>query len=174
MASFMDRVVGAAKLDVRTYEEVEADTTATGQAVAVVVLSSLAAGIGSGEGRYIVGAIGALVGWFIWAFLCYVIGTKLLPEANTKADVGELLRTLGFAAAPGILRVFGFIPILGWLVMLVVGIWMLATMVVAVRQALDYTSTLRAVGVCIVGWLVLVIWGIFMAGLIGGTAALFG
>jgi len=174
MASFMDRVVGAAKLDVRTYEEVEADTSATGQAMAVVVLSSVAAGIGSGEGRYIIGAIGALVGWFVWAFLCYVIGTKLLAEAQTKGDVGELLRTIGFAAAPGILRVFGFLPIIGWLVMLVTGIWVLATTVVAVRQALDYTSTLRAVGVCIVGWLVLAVWGIFVAGLIGGGAALFG
>jgi hypothetical protein len=174
MASFMDRVVGAAKLDVRIYEEVETDTTATGQALVVVVLSSVAAGIGSGEGRYILGAVGALVGWFIWAFLCYVIGTKLLPEANTKADVGELLRTIGFAASPGILRVFGIIPVLGWLVMLVTGLWMLATTVVAVRQALDYTSTMRAVGVCLVGWLVLVIWGIFMAGVIGGTTALFG
>ena len=174
MASFMDRVVGAAKLDVRTYEEVEADTTATGQAMAVVVLSSVATGIGSGEGRYIMGALGALVGWFIWAFLCYVIGTKLLPGPNTKADVGELLRTIGFASAPGMLRVFGIIPLVGWIVMLVTGIWVLVTTVVAVRQALDYTSTMRAIGVCIVGWLVLVIWGLFMAGLFGGAAALFG
>ncbi|MGD8727128.1 MAG: hypothetical protein PVH40_05755 [Gemmatimonadales bacterium] len=174
MTSFMDRVIGAAKLDVRIYEEVEADTTATGQAMAVVVLSSIAAGIGSGEGRYVIGAIGALLGWGLWAFLCYVIGTKLLPEANTKADVGELLRTIGFAASPGILRVFGVLPLIGWLVMLVTGLWMLASTVVAVRQALDYTSTLRAVGVCIVGWLVLVTWGIFVALFVGGTTALFG
>ena len=174
MASFMDRVVGAARLDVRTYEEVEADGTATGQAMAVVVLSSVAAGIGSGEGRLLLGALGALVGWFLWAFLCYVIGTKLLPEAQTRGDVGELLRTIGFASAPGILRVFGFLPLVGGLIMLVTGVWMLATTVVAVRQALDYTSTLRAIGVCIVGWLVLVIWALLVAGVIGGGALLFG
>jgi hypothetical protein len=174
MASFMDRVVGAAKLDVRTYEEVEADPGAVWQAVAVVVLSSVAAGIGSGEGQLIVGALGALLAWLIWAFLTFVIGTKLLPQPQTEADVGQLLRTVGFAASPGLLRVFGFIPLIGGVVMLVVSIWMLASMVVAVRQALDYTSTWRAVGVCVVGWIVVVLWALIIGGLVGGGALLSG
>ncbi len=174
MASFMDRVVGAAKLDVRTYEEVEADSGAVWQAVAVVVLSSIAAGIGSGEGQLIIGALGALLAWLIWAFLTFVIGTKLLPQPQTEADVGQLLRTVGFAASPGLLRVFGFIPVIGGLVMLVVSIWMLASMVVAVRQALDYTSTWRAVGVCVVGWIVVVLWALIVGGLVGGGALLSG
>jgi hypothetical protein len=157
MANIQDRIIRAAKLDARLYEEVEADREATGQAMAVVVMSALAAGIGSlgsgGPFGIVVGTILALVGWLIWAFLTYFIGTRLLPEPQTKADFGELLRTIGFASAPGLLRVFGVLPGLGALVFLVAGIWMLVAMVIAVRQALDYTSTSRAVGVCLIGWL---------------------
>lgn len=163
MATFTQRMIGAAKLDVHTYEEVETDTTAFGQAMAVVILSSVAAGIGM-AGRQqamglLAGTVGGLVGWFIWAWLTYFIGTRLLPMPQTHADWGQLLRTTGFAASPGILRVLGFIPVLGALVFFAVGIWMLAAFVVAVRQALDYTSTLRAVGVCLIGW---IIYGILM------------
>jgi len=157
MANIQDRIIRAAKLDARLYEEVEADREATGQAMAVVVMSALAAGIGSlgsgGPFGIVVGTILALVGWLIWAFLTYFIGTRLLPEPQTKADYGELLRTIGFASAPGLLRVFGIVPGLAPLVFLVAGIWMLVAMVIAVRQALDYTSTSRAVGVCLIGWL---------------------
>ena len=158
MASFTDRMIGAAKLDVGVYEEVEADTGATGQAMGVVLLSSVAGGIGSvglgagGIGGVVVGGIAALIGWASWAFLTYLIGTRLLAEPQTRADVRELLRTLGFAQSPGLARILGVIPILGPLVLLVVSIWMFVAMVIAVRQALDYTSTMRAVGVCVVGW----------------------
>ena len=116
MASFVARMVGAARLDPAMYEEVEADRTATGQALAVVALSSLASGIGgiaAGEQGFIGGLIVGLVGWVVWAFLTWIIGTKLLPEPTTQSDMGELLRTLGFASAPGFLRVFGWIPVLG-------------------------------------------------------------
>src|SRR3970040_974484 len=110
MASFVERVIGAAQLDVHTYEEVEADKGAIGQALAVVVLSSIAGGIGAAAGQgeaagmvvmAIVFTIVDLIGWFIWAFLTYLIGTKLLPEPQTQSDMGELLRTTGFSAAPG-------------------------------------------------------------------------
>ena len=103
MASFTERMIGAAKLDVRVYEEVEADTGATGQAMGVVLLSSLAGGIGTvglgagGLGGVVVGGLVALIGWVTWAFLTYIIGTRLLAEPQTRADVGELMRTLGFA-----------------------------------------------------------------------------
>ena len=156
MASFSERVIGAAKLDVRIYEEVEADTGALGQAMSVVVLQSIAAGIGAigreGLPGLIGGIIGGLIGWFLWAFVIYLIGTKVLPEPQTRSDMGELLRTIGFASAPGLLLVLGAIPILGDLVSLGVSIWMLVAMVVAVRQALDFKSTGRAVGVCLLGW----------------------
>ena len=157
MATIQDRIIRAAKLDSQLYEEVEADRDATGQAMAVVVMSAVAAGIGLGSGGLlgiVGGTIVALVGWCIWAFLTYFIGTRLLPEPQTKADYGELLRTIGFASAPGLIRVFGVIPGFGAILFSVAGIWMLVATVIAVRQALDYTSTPRAVGVCLIGWLV--------------------
>lgn len=164
MADFKDRILRAAKLDVQLYEEVEADKGAMGQAMGVVVLSSVAAGIGTigstGVGGVLLAVIFALLGWYIWAYLAYYIGTKLLPEPQTRADHGELLRTVGFSSAPGLIRVMGIIPGLTATVFLVANIWMLVAMVIGVRQALDYTSTLRAVGVCAIGW---VIQGLFFA-----------
>jgi hypothetical protein len=157
MSRFTERMIRAAKLDVNLYEEVEADKTAMGQAMGVVVLSSLAAGIGSistGGRNLIPVTIAALVGWYIWAYLTYFIGTKFLPETQTKADYGELLRTIGFSSSPGLIRILGIIPGFTNLVFSVAGIWMLIAMVIAVRQALDYTSTLRAVGVCLIGWII--------------------
>jgi len=158
MASIQDRMLRAAKLDVDLYEEVEADPEAMGQATAVVVLAALAAGIGNfttlGLTGLVVGTLAALVSWYIWAFLTYLIGTKLLPEPETQSDLGELLRTIGFASSPGLLRVFGVVPALGDIVFLVAGLWMLIAMVIAVRQALDYKSTGRAIGVCLIGWVI--------------------
>ena len=156
MASFTDRIVRAAKLDVNLYEEVEADRGALRQAMGVVVLSSIAAGIGSfesaGVGGIITGTIGALVAWYVWAYITYFVGTRFLREPQTQADHGELLRTIGFSSSPGLIRVFGVIPGLAGIVFFVASVWMLVAMVIAVRQALDYQSTLRAVGVCVIGW----------------------
>jgi hypothetical protein len=158
MTELSDRMVRAAKLDVDLYEEVEADTGAMGQAIVVVVLSSLAAGIGSltmgGLGGVIFATLAALLGWYIWAYLTYYIGVKFLPEEQTQSDPGELLRTIGFSSAPGLIRVLGIIPGLTGIVFFIASIWMLTAMVIAVRQALDYQSTWRAVGVCAIGWLI--------------------
>ncbi len=164
MSIFQDRMIRAAKLDVNLYEEVEADKNAMGQAMGVVVLSSVAAGIASfsitGVGGILMGPVAALIGWYVWAFITYIIGTKLLPEPQTSADHGELLRTIGFSSSPGVIRILGIIPGLYWLVSIVASVWMLVAMIIAVRQALDYNSTLRAVGVCLIGW---VIQAIFLA-----------
>ena len=172
MADLKDRMIRAAKLDVNLYEEVEADRDSMGQAMTVVILSSLAAGIGSissgGVSGIFWGTFAALAGWFIWAFLTYFIGTRILPEPQTRADVGELLRTTGFSSSPGVLRVFGVVPVLGGLVFFVTAIWMLVAMVIAVRQALDYKSTGRAVGVCVLGWIVQIVLIILLAGITGG------
>ena len=158
MNPFIDRIIRAAKLDIHLYEEVEADKTALGQSMLVVILSSVAAGIGviaqGGIVGILTGTISALIGWFIWAFLTYIIGTKVLPTPETRADYGELLRTIGFSSSPGIIRIIGVIPGLVGIVFMVSGIWMLVAMVIAVRQALDYKSTFRAIGVCIIGWIV--------------------
>lgn len=164
MTSFVNRMLGAAKLDVATFEEVEADRSALGQAAAVVVLSAIAAGIGAmvggSIGLLVMTTIAALVGWVIWAALTWVIGTKLLPEPQTDANIGQMMRTIGFAASPGILRIGGIIPGLGWLIVIAAEIWMLVAMIIGVRQALDYHSTWRAVGVCLIGWVIqlLVVW----------------
>ena len=157
--TFVERMIGAAKLDPRVYEEVEADRSATPQALGVVVLASVAGGIGVGAGLrgLVLGTVGGLVGWAVWAWLIYFIGTRWLPEPDTRADFGELLRTLGFATAPGILRVVGPVPVLGPIVFIVTLVWMLVAVIIAVRQALDYRSTVRAVGVCLIGWLVQVV-----------------
>jgi hypothetical protein len=156
--SFLQRLIGAAALDVAIYEEVEADPKAGLQAGTVVLLSSLAAGIGArGIGQNTFGNIAlisivALMAWACWALVTYQIGARLLPEPQTSADVGQLMRTIGFASTPGLLRIFGFIPGVTIPAFAIASIWMLVAMVVAVRQALDYTSTARAVAVCIIGW----------------------
>jgi hypothetical protein len=160
-------MVRAAKLDVNLYEEVEADKQTMGQAMGVVVLASLAAGLGSvgttGISGLLLGTLAALVGWFIWAFITFYVGTKLLPEPQTEADYGELLRTTGFSSSPGVLRILGVVPLLGTIIFVVCGIWMLVAMVIAVRQALDYKSTWRAVGVCLIGWIIqgVLFWIVF-------------
>ena len=168
MSNFGDRIIRAAKLNVNLYEEVEADKGAIGQAMGVVILASVAAGIGSiasvGFIGILTGTISALIGWFIWSYITYIIGTKMLPEKQTKADFGELLRTIGFSSSPGLIRILGIIPGLAGVVFLIAGIWMLIAMVIAVRQALDYKSTFRAVGVCIIGWIIQgIVIGIFFA-----------
>jgi hypothetical protein len=158
MTTFFNRLTGAALLRSATYEEVEADRAATIQAMSVVALSSLAAGVGAlGLTNARITALAgislfAFAVWGIWALLTLQIGTRILPSPRTQADVGQLLRTIGFATAPGILRVAGVIPGTTTAVFALTAIWMLMAMVVAIRQALDYTSTARAFAVCALGW----------------------
>jgi len=172
MSTFGNRIFRAAKLDASLYEEVEKDRGALRQAVLVVVLSSIAAGLGgittAGLIGLLMGTVTALVGWAVWAYITYIVGTKLLPEPQTKADYGELLRTIGFASSPGLIRVLGMIPGLMGGVFLITTIWMLVAMVVAVRQALDYQSTLRAVAVCVIGLVVQALFFALLFYVIGG------
>jgi len=156
MHSMMQRMVGAARLEAAIYEEVEADHDATGQAFLVVLLASAAAGVGAIEDRAFSGilwhAIHGLALWYVWAYITYWVGTRLLPSAETSADHGELLRTIGFSSAPGLLRALGLITPIAGAVFVICTLWMFVAMVVAVRQALDYQSTLRAVAVCAIGF----------------------
>ncbi len=172
MQSYIDRIVRAAKLDVNLYEEVEADKGAMVQAMGVVVLTSIAAGIGSigtiGLRGIIIGAITALIAWYVWAYMTYFIGAKILPEPQTKADHGELLRTIGFSSSPGLIRVLAIIPGISGIIFAIASIWMLIAMVIAVRQALDYQSTLRAIGVCIIGWVIQAIILMILFAALGG------
>ncbi len=154
--SFARRVLGAALLDRDVYEEVEADRTALGQAALVVTASAVAAGVGSfangGVWGLVAGTVAAWLGWIVWAYVTSFIGVRLLPGPDTQSDAGELLRTLGFSAAPGLLRVAGVVPEWAPWVYYGCALWMLTTMVVAVRQALDYQTTGRALLVCAVGF----------------------
>ena len=171
--SFKNRIIRASKLDSNLYEEVEADKSALGQAMAIVVLSSIAAGIGlyktGGFSGIITGTMASLISWYVWAYLTYFIGTKFLPEPQTQADLGELLRTIGFSSSPGLLRVFYFVPGIGGLLYLTSSLWMLVAMIIAVRQALDYNSTLRAVGVCVIGYIIQIFVLVIIISIFGGV-----
>ena len=154
--NFISRVFRAIKIDVELYEEVEKDKTATIQAGFVVVLSSMAAGIGAlqlGASNFLLAPIVSLISWYVWAYIIYFVGVKLFPEKNTKSNHGELLRTIGFSSAPGLIRIFGITPDLMAVTFIGSAFWMLACMVVGVRAALDYKSLWRALGVVIVAWL---------------------
>jgi len=154
--SFLHRMWHASLLRADVYEEIEADRSATGQAFVVVVLSGVAMGIGaipnSGAAGILWQTAVDIAFWLVWAWLTCFIGTRWLPAADTRADLGELLRTVGFASAPGILRVAMLLPGLGLAVFAFAKLWMLVAMVVAVRQALDYRSTARALAVCAFGF----------------------
>ncbi|MGD9015645.1 MAG: YIP1 family protein [Candidatus Omnitrophota bacterium] len=172
MAILWQRIIRAAKLDPSLYEEVEKDTHALPQAMVVVLLSAVAAGIGTiskiGVGGIFAGAVIGLIAWYIWAMLTYLIGTKLLPEPQTKADLGELLRTIGFSSSPGLIRLLGMIAGLQRIVFSLAAAWMLVAMVIAVKSALDYKSIWRAVGVCLIGWIVQILLLTFLFALFGG------
>jgi hypothetical protein len=149
--SVADRMRGAAMLDAATYEEVERDEKATGQAAVVVIIVAVCSAIGAiwrGGPSIIIAPIGAILGWLLWSAVTYVIGDKVLGGTATW---GELLRTLGFAQAPGVFMIFGIIPILGGIVRLVVALWLLVAGVIAIRQALDF-STGKAIVTAILGW----------------------
>ncbi|MFC2008274.1 YIP1 family protein [Chloroflexota bacterium] len=177
-------MVRAAKLDIHLYEEVEADTTATGQAFVAVILVSLATGIGAGiAGLGTKGGIGfvwglfggliaSILGWLAWSFFTYIIGTKLFKGPETSATWGELLRAIGFSNSPGVLRIFSFIPFLGGIIAFGASVWALIAGVIAVRQALDF-STGRAIATCIVGWIIYMLIVFLVTGLVIGAGAFF-
>lgn len=178
-ATMINRVVRAAMLDVNLYEEVEADTSLTQEALVVVILASIAGGIGSFLSGIINGRIGTallglilgvvlgVVSYYIWAYVTYFVGTNLFEGT---ADVGELLRTLGYASGPRVLSLLAFIPCLGPLASLVGAIWSLVTGIVAVRQALDFDTT-KAIITVIIGWVIVFIVTVLVSAVLGVGAA---
>lgn len=161
MTTFIRRILGVLGLDPATFEEVEADRTATRDAMFVVILASIGAGIGNaGIGTaaapaIVYGTAASLLAWATWAALIYYLGTRVMPEATTRADLGQVLRTLGFAAAPGMFRAFEVFGGTRWIVLPIASLWMIVAMTIGVRQALDYTTTARAVALAVLGWVVL-------------------
>ena len=162
-ASVVERAIGAARLDPRAYEDVERDEAATGTALAIVVLVAIASGIGNlgnnGVIGLIVGVIFGVIGFVLYAGIAYLVGAKLFATAETRVTWGQLIRTLGFAQAPGILYVLGILPAVGGLIRFVVGVWILVASIIAIRQACDF-STGRAVLTAVVAW---IIYFIFVA-----------
>lgn len=167
MAGFTERMIGAATLNIATYEEVEHDQSATGQAAGVVALVAIASAIGSYGMGGLYGALGQLVsafiGWVVWSAVTLLIGTKVF---GGTADMGEMLRTLGFAQAVGVIKVLGIVPLLGWIAALAAGIWMLVCGVVAIRQALDFTTG-KAIGTVVLGWLAMMALAVLLGGVFG-------
>ena len=181
-STLVQRMLRAAKLEPAVYEEVEADQTATTQAAIVVVIAAAAAGIGGalrattrGEPESVVGAliggiIGSVIGWLVWSYLTYFLGTRMFSGTATP---GEMLRTIGFANAPGVLNILAFVPVVGGIVQLVVYFWLLVAGVVAVRQALDF-DTGKAILTTVIGWLALAIIPFLLAAIgLGAAFALF-
>jgi hypothetical protein len=149
--TLIGRMIRAARLDPRLYAEVEADVAATGQAASVVLLAAFAGGINFPNAPFLIlfgGLLAALFGWVLFAYVIYLIGVKLLPEPETKADFGALLRAMGFANAPGVVKLLGIVPELRVLAFFVAMVWVLVATVTAVRHALAYKSPWRAIGVC--------------------------
>ncbi len=160
---FAKRVIGAMRMDAATYEAIEADPGALRQAIVVVVGFGVAAGVGlAGTAptvrSIVVATASALVGWLSWAFVVYNVGVRVFPEPQTRSDVAEIARTIGFSAAPGLLLALVAVPVARPATFTVIAVWMLAAMVVAVRQALDFTHLSRALAVCLAGWIVAAIF----------------
>jgi hypothetical protein len=170
----LERMIGVARLNVHTFEEVENDNNATTQAMLVVVIVSIAAAIGgllafggNPITGLIFGVLRGLLGWALWALVTYLVGTTIFNTPNTHANWGQMARGTGFAQTPGVLQIFAFITFLGGLIALVASIWQLVAMVIAVRQALDYESTWRAVGVVVVGFVIVIIPMIIIGVILG-------
>ena len=179
LRSMPERIVGAALLKVDTFEDVEHDRSATLQAALVVVLVSIAGGVGAlltAESSLldvlVFGVIWGVASWALWAAVTWVIGTTILKTAETHADWGQMARGTGFAQTPGLLNVLVFIPIAGAWIGFLVFVWQLAAMVVAVRQSLDYTSTWRAFFVVLIGFVVVIViyWVLYSVLGIGGDS----
>ena len=178
MASFGERVVGAMSLKASTFQEIEHDTTAMGQAVGVIALAAVSTGLGNvwygGVSGILTGIVMSLIGYAVWALVVWLVGTKVMPDPATKADFPETFRTIGFAAASGILGIVTIIPILGWLLLFVLWIWQIAAMVIAVREVLDYTDTMKAVIVVVIGWLIQLVVTILLGMMFLGSAMISG
>jgi hypothetical protein len=151
------RFYGSLVLDAATYEDVEADPSASPQALAIVLVFGAAAAIGLAgpapqASVVAVAAFASLAGWLSWASVVAYLGTRVFPEPQTRSGVGELTRTLGFSLTPGLFLVLLAVPFAPPVTSVVIAVWMLAAMIVAVRQALDFTHTARAIGVCVAAW----------------------
>jgi hypothetical protein len=175
MATLGERMVGVMKGDVKTFQEIEADPNAMGQAATVIVIGGVAALIGNvfriGLMGGVMNLVITLISYALWSLLIVLIGTKVMPEPTTKADFNEAFRVIGFTAAPGVFNVLAIIPFLGPLISLIVSLWMLVIGVIAVREVLDYSNTGRAIIVCLIAFcIVWIVTAILLIPLLLGAA----
>ncbi len=171
------RMIGAALLQPSMFEEVEHDHTATLQAAMVVIIVAIATALGSYftfGGNFIIaiaaGVVFGLVKWAIWAFITYIIGTKLFNTEGTHATWSQMARGTAFSQAPGVLFVFSALPIIGQFLLVMVSIWQLCAMTMAVKQVLDYRSMWRAVGVVVVGFIIVAVPIVIIQAMVGVPA----
>ena len=166
MSRFLNRFFRAAKLDISLYQEIVEDGRAINQALIVVLIYSMASAYGTfgrtGVTGVNIGMITTLLGWYVWAFSTYIIGARFLPETRTNPDRKTLMRVLGFATAPGVFRVLGFIQGFGLIILLIAASWMIVAATVGVKQALSYESTSRALGVCIISLMISAVFQVIM------------
>jgi hypothetical protein len=178
MDGLLDRMRRAVMLDASLYEEVEHDQSLNQQALIIVIIVSLASGISALLGGIIGGQIGraflgalvsiviGIVNYYIWAYVTQFVGTSFF---GGTADVGEMLRVLGYAHTPQLLGLLGFIPCVGWLISLAALVLSLIAAVIAIREALDF-DTGKAVVTAIIGWVIIVIINVIV-GLVLGVGA---
>ena len=166
MKIFLNRFFRAVKLDVSLFQEIIEDPKTFNQALIVVLIYSMTSSWGTfgrtGAVGNNIGMITTLLGWYVWAFSTYMVGARMMPEAGTEPDRKTILRVIGFACAPGIVRILGFIQGLGLIVIFIALAWMVAAATVGVKQALNYESTARALGVCIIGLVISIVFQLIM------------
>jgi hypothetical protein len=167
-----ERLSGVFRLNSNTFEEIEHDQSATGQAAIIVAVVALLSALGSGffasasQGSFLTSFLSTLVwtflGWIIWSLVTYFVGTTFF---RGQATVGEMMRVIGFAFAPQVLSI---IPCIGGLVG---AIWSLVAGFIAVRQGLDLDD-LKAALTIVIGFLVYFLGSVLLASIFGGIGSL--
>jgi hypothetical protein len=161
MRLYFDRFFRAARLDVSFYQEVAAEPLLLNQAWITVLLYAMFASWGNfGRAGAIgsnIGMISALIGWYIWAFSSYFVAKRFFRGGASEAQRAErkaVIRSMGFACAPGVTRILAMIPGLGIAVLVLSSIWMIVAATIAIKMALNFESSARAAGACIIGWII--------------------
>jgi hypothetical protein len=177
MSSFQNRVIGALRLQAATFEEVEHDAAATSQAAIIIIASGISSaipglmylsliGFGGAAFGFVAGIVMRIIGWVVGSYVLLLVGTKLMPGKNTEADLGQLLRCTGFAAAPLLGGIILIIPFLGWLIYFLLCLLAIAATVVAVKAALDYDDIVKAIIVTVIAWVIVFVVMMILAAIL--------
>ena len=102
----------------------------------------------------------AILTWFIWAILIYVLGVKIFPDKQTKVSFKKVLTAVGFAHAPGLLRFFAVTPELMIPIIFITQFWIFAGLIISIRQILNFKSNLKSFGIVFLSFLIIVFMSI--------------